>query len=143
MNLYISDLHFGHRNVLQFDHRPFREIDEMDAALIKLWNMRVDADDHIYMLGDICYKSDKSEEWYLRQLKGHKHLVVGNHDRHLLTNEKAMSYFESVDTIKVIEDGDNFITMRQHRLMSLSETIGILRRRTNKHFRITTIRSRD
>ena len=107
MNLYISDLHFGHRNVLQFDHRPFREISEMDAALIKLWNMRVDADDHIYMLGDICYKSDKSEEWYLRQLKGHKHLVVGNHDRHLLTNEKAMSYFESVDTIKVIEDGDN------------------------------------
>lgn len=118
MNLYISDLHFGHRNVLQFDHRPFREIDEMDAALIKLWNMRVDADDHIYMLGDICYKSDKSEEWYLRQLKGHKHLVVGNHDRHLLTNEKAMSYFESVDTIKVIEDGDNFITMCHYPLAS-------------------------
>ena len=39
MNLYISDIHFGHRNVLQFDHRPFREISEMDAALIKLWNM--------------------------------------------------------------------------------------------------------
>ena len=23
MNLYISDLHFGHKNVILFEHRPF------------------------------------------------------------------------------------------------------------------------
>ena len=32
MNLYISDLHFGHRNVLQFDHRPFGEIQTPDTG---------------------------------------------------------------------------------------------------------------
>lgn len=30
MNLYISDLHFGHKNVIGFDHRPFIDTDEMD-----------------------------------------------------------------------------------------------------------------
>ena len=29
MNLYISDLHFGHTNVIRFDNRPFADRDEM------------------------------------------------------------------------------------------------------------------
>ena len=29
MNLYISDLHFGHANVIGFDNRPFADKDEM------------------------------------------------------------------------------------------------------------------
>ena len=33
MNLYIADLHFGHRNAIQFDHRPFLDAGEMDDAL--------------------------------------------------------------------------------------------------------------
>ena len=41
MNLYISDLHFGHTNVIRFDHRPFSDVKEMDHALIHLWNSRV------------------------------------------------------------------------------------------------------
>ena len=28
MNLYTSDLHFGHTNVIGFDHRPFTDRDE-------------------------------------------------------------------------------------------------------------------
>ena len=80
MNLYISDLHFGHSNVLNFDHRPFADRDEMDRVMISLWNSRVSADDHVYIVGDFCYRSGNTADWYLRQLKGHKHLVIGNHD---------------------------------------------------------------
>ena len=29
MNLYISDLHFGHKNVILFEHRPFSDVDTM------------------------------------------------------------------------------------------------------------------
>ncbi len=38
MNLYIADMHFGHGNIIRFDHRPFADSDEMDHVLIKLWN---------------------------------------------------------------------------------------------------------
>lgn len=104
MKFYIADLHFGHRKAIQFDNRPFTDREEMDRALIALWNDRVRDDDEVYILGDFAYRSDKDETWYLKQLKGQKHLIIGNHDRKLLTNEKAMQYFESVDKLMGITD---------------------------------------
>ena len=80
MNYYISDLHFGHKNVIRFDNRPFKDVDEMDAELIRLWNSKVSNDDHVYIIGDLCFRNGIQEQWYIRQLKGHKHLIIGNHD---------------------------------------------------------------
>ncbi len=111
MNLYISDLHFGHRNVIGFDHRPFASVGEMDHVLIQLWNGRVQEDDEVFIIGDFAYHNDKSEEWYLRQLKGRKHLVIGNHDTQLLKNGKAMSYFETVEKMMHVEDQGNQICL--------------------------------
>lgn len=34
MNYYISDLHIGHKNVLNFDRRPFKTIEEHDATIV-------------------------------------------------------------------------------------------------------------
>ena len=99
MNLYISDLHFGHKNALNFDHRPFTDIDEMDSYIINMWNTRVNKDDDVYIVGDFAFRNERPYEWYLKQLGGRKHLIVGNHDEKLLKNERAMSYFESVDYI--------------------------------------------
>ena len=104
MILYTADLHFGHKSVIGFDHRPFSDVDSMDHCLIELWNARVAKDDNVYIIGDFAYRNEKSEEWYLRQLKGHKHLIIGNHDTKLLKNEVAMSYFESVDKMMHITD---------------------------------------
>ena len=33
MNLYISDLHFGHKNVILFEHRPFSDGSLPDSAV--------------------------------------------------------------------------------------------------------------
>ncbi len=104
MNLYISDTHFGHRNVIDFDHRPFSSVEEMDEIMIKLWNGRVQPDDDVWFLGDFCHKSGKTPDLYLRRLNGKKHLILGNHDQPLYGNEKALSYFESVDQIARVED---------------------------------------
>lgn len=111
MNLYISDLHFGHRNVIGFDHRPFASVGEMDYVLIKLWNGRVQKDDDVYIVGDFVHHNEKPAEWYLRQLKGRKHLVIGNHDGKLLKDDKVMSYFDSVDKMMHIEDSGRQICL--------------------------------
>lgn len=111
MNLYISDTHFGHRNVIKFDHRPFADITDMDNVMIRLWNSRVQDDDHVYIIGDFAYRNEKAAEWYLQKLKGHKHLVIGNHDGYTLNNPAAMKYFESVDKMMHVTDGDKEICL--------------------------------
>ena len=46
-NFYISDLHFGHANILHFDNRPWLNIDDMEKALINNWNNVVTNDDTV------------------------------------------------------------------------------------------------
>lgn len=109
MKFYTSDLHFGHANVIKFDNRPFGTIEEMDRLLIEYWNGRVTDQDEIYIMGDLIFRSDKPAEWYLRQLKGKKYLVIGNHEKAILNDDVARSYFEAIDKMMHITDGKNQI----------------------------------
>ena len=38
---FTSDLHLGHRAVINFQDRPFGTVEEMNEALIKNWNFLV------------------------------------------------------------------------------------------------------
>ena len=104
MIYYISDLHFGHANVIKFDGRPFQSVEEMDKTLIDYWNARVTDNDDIYIIGDLCYRSSKYPDWYLRQLKGKKHLVLGNHDGTISKNVNYRKFFVEVDNMLYIKD---------------------------------------
>ena len=111
MNFYISDLHFGHANVIRHDERPFADVGEMDAAMMERWNAAVGKDDDVYVVGDFCYRSGRTADWYLRRLAGRKHLIVGNHDWLTLRNPKAVAMFASVDSILEIEDGGRLVVL--------------------------------
>ena len=50
---FISDLHFGHKDVIAFDRRPFKDVEEMEAELIRKWNAKVSRDDHVFVIGDM------------------------------------------------------------------------------------------
>ena len=78
---FTGDTHFGDPRALRFDHRPFRSLDEHDAALIANWNTTVGPDDEVWHLGDFALgpAPDKIAEM-LNQLNGRKHLIVGNND---------------------------------------------------------------
>jgi calcineurin-like phosphoesterase family protein len=77
---FTSDHHFGHKNISKFSNRPFESVDEMDEALIKRWNERVQPKDEVYHLGDVglCNASRLNE--ILEQLNGRIYLIRGNHD---------------------------------------------------------------
>jgi calcineurin-like phosphoesterase family protein len=111
MIYYISDLHFGHQNVLGMDGRPFETIEQMDAALIRLWNERVTDDDDVYIVGDFAYHNNYTATWYLRQLRGRKHLIIGNHDRHTVQDAKVMECFSSVERMARIADNDRVVSL--------------------------------
>jgi calcineurin-like phosphoesterase family protein len=93
MLYFTSDSHYGHTAVINYSQRKVASVDEMDALLISNWNSRVTDKDTIYHLGDFSfYKIDKTLE-ILKQLKGNKYLVFGNHDKHLRKNRAFLEYF--------------------------------------------------
>lgn len=79
--LFTSDLHFGHKNILKYDKRPFESVEEMDEELITRWNKKVEKDDTVYLLGDISWYDDEKTANILNQLNGTIILIKGNHDK--------------------------------------------------------------
>jgi calcineurin-like phosphoesterase family protein len=77
----IADLHFGHKNVIEYDNAPFKDTEEMEREIIKRWNNVVAKDDIVYVLGD--FTLSRRTELISRlcgSLHGYKVLVMGNHD---------------------------------------------------------------
>ena len=101
-NYYIADTHFGHRNVLIFDNRPFESIEQMDMEIIKRWNSVVTKEDHVYILGDFAMRNERDVADYTQKLNGHLHLIWGNHDKR--GNEHYRECFESADDMLKIND---------------------------------------
>ena len=82
MNYYISDLHFGHLNVLMFDNRPWQSLKDMEDCIVSNWNSVVTENDDVYILGDVAMTIKFSEiKTILQRLNGRLHLIRGNHDR--------------------------------------------------------------
>ena len=76
---FTSDLHFGHRNVINYCNRPYKDIEEMHKGLITIWNNTVKQGDTVYVLGDFSLNPKWSGQM-LPLLKGNKILIPGNHD---------------------------------------------------------------
>lgn len=65
MKFYISDLHFGHKNILTFDNRPFFTLAEMEQTIISNWNNRVEKNDEVYVLGDMFWYNDEAPKNFI------------------------------------------------------------------------------
>lgn len=78
---FTADLHFGHRNIIRYCNRPFGGVQHMDEMLVRNWNEVVQADDTVWVLGDVAMGSLESSLRLVGRLLGRKLLVAGNHDR--------------------------------------------------------------
>lgn len=105
---FTSDLHFGHKNIIRFDNRPFSTVEEMDEALIRNWNAKVSDEDTVYVLGDISWYNDAKTSEIINSLHGHKILIKGNHDR---VHGKVRFCFEEITDYKEIDVNGHKITL--------------------------------
>lgn len=76
---FTADTHFGHQAIIGYCKRPFVDVEEMNAELIRRWNAAVKPTDTIYCLGDFSLSARVMDE-ITPQLNGKKVLVRGNHD---------------------------------------------------------------
>lgn len=78
---FTSDHHFGHKNIIDFESRPFVDVEEMNRIMIENWNSVVGIQDTVFHLGDFSFLNQEKTKDIVSRLNGYKHLIMGNHDR--------------------------------------------------------------
>jgi len=105
---YVSDYHFFHELALKRSRPEFNDIKEMNKEIVNRHNQKVTENDHIYILGDIIVCEENELERCLTEtvdlLKGHLHLVVGNHDMKFRHNPIFESRFETINDALWLKD---------------------------------------
>ena len=109
-NFFISDMHFGHKNILGYDNRPFFTLKEMEEALINNWNSVVSDSDTVYVLGDMFWIKEDAKR-ILPQLKGKKILILGNHDT---VNADMRKHFQHIKDYMEIEEDNKHIILSHY-----------------------------
>ena len=101
----VSDTHFGHNGVCKFMQndgvtklRPWETSEEMDEAMVKLWNERVGKNDKVYHLGDVVI--NRKSLGIMRRLNGDKVLIRGNHD--IFKDEEYSQHFRELRAYHVM-----------------------------------------
>ena len=101
---FISDCHFGHKNILTFRDdkgdliRPFNSIEEMDELIIENVNKVVRPCDKLYILGDVAMNRRCLP--ILNRLIGKKILIRGNHD--IFQLKDYIPYFKDIRAYKIM-----------------------------------------
>ena len=99
MNMYISDTHLGHQNILSQCRPVFPDVETMNKVIIDNINARMTRRDTLYILGDFAFRSKIPVKEYLEAIKPKKVLLVGNHDRDWLsklTDEEKERHFTAI-----------------------------------------------
>lgn len=115
---FTADLHLRHNNILKYcaATRPFASIDEMNRTIITNWNAMVLPDDDIYVLGDFGFGNVDQLQRLFDQLLGHKHLIVGNHDKSTvgIKGWESMTDYHGAKVVHVPYDGSNLMVVLSH-----------------------------
>ncbi len=115
---FTSDLHFRHKLMLTM--RPFEDVEEMNESIIDNYNSIVGQKDTVWLLGDIGFGKFSEIETLVKRLKGHKHLILGNHDERYRKDYIKSGLFETVDYYKEIKTDKQRISLMHYPMYSWS-----------------------
>jgi len=88
-SLLMSTSHYGHQNktsgvgIIQYCHRPFSSIEEMDDDLMRRHNEAVSPQDTTVHIGDFSYYNKQETGKIIKKLNGDHIFLEGDHDRWL------------------------------------------------------------
>lgn len=108
---FSSDSHFGHKNIIKFSDRPFKDTDHMDEELIRAWNEVVHLDDDVYHLGDVSLGNATKLTDILNRLNGNIHLITGNHEKSVFKKESNVARFVWIKDYHEMYIDKQFIVM--------------------------------
>lgn len=78
---FIADMHLGDSNIILYENRPYRNIEEMREFMLYNWNSVVSSDDEVFIVGDfIDFLGTSNPKEILSRLNGKIRLIIGNHD---------------------------------------------------------------
>lgn len=96
---FTSDLHFYHKNILQYSNRPFANVEEMNESIISRWNQTVPPDGITFSLGDFSFCKIQKTINILNRLNGKIVLIDGNHDKEIIKNRELILETGKVDIL--------------------------------------------
>lgn len=91
---FISDPHFGHKNIIKYANRPFESVDNMNETIIKNWNNLIKPNDEVYILGDVSLTNQEETNKILNRLNGRLYLIKGNHEKSVMSSKENRDRFE-------------------------------------------------
>lgn len=106
---FASDYHWGHKNVLEYDKRPFESIEDHDKHIVECHNKIVRPTDHFWFLGDLSLGDMKEAELLLRDMNGIKHFIKGNHDHNETIDIYKRCGIYHGEQITIVIDGQKII----------------------------------
>lgn len=95
---FTSDEHFGHNNIIKFCNRPFADMDQMVDSLIYRHNLAVGAEDRVYHLGDMFWRTFPLDRALavMKALNGEHHYIRGNHEELVDENPALQECFVTI-----------------------------------------------
>lgn len=87
----MSDLHIGHDRDFVWAKRGFSNVQEHNEAIINNIKACVGENDEFYILGDLTLRDLDTAAAYLRQIPGHVHVILGNHD-----TDRRIEFYQSL-----------------------------------------------
>ena len=99
----------SHDREFVYGPRGFKNIDEMNEAIVERWNSVVAPEDIVYHLGDVMLNDNDKGMEYLKRLNGKIIILCGNHDtdkrKALYFYAPNVSYSESLKYADVVKYG--------------------------------------
>ena len=74
----------------------------MNEEIIKRWNKKIDINDVVYVLGDVCWGWNSNQiQQTFSKMNGIKYLIIGNHDK--LTPHQKSNVWAEIVPIKELQ----------------------------------------